>query len=249
MGVAITAMLAVAVPADVATPLGFGVAATIATLIGGLLGLRLASRIVLVLGLTAGIVLGVALFDLVPEALALGAPKFDARALLVWVAIGLGGYMMIERLLGSARGGGTWRAHLAPATLTLHSFMDGLGIGIAFQVSPQIGGVVALAVLTHDIADGVNTVSVCLAAERQGAARGWLLVNGMAPLLGVVVGLLVRVPQPLMAPLMATFAGVFLYIGACELVPRSHALDPRLRTTLASLLGLALMFAVTAFAR
>ncbi|WP_174291474.1 ZIP family metal transporter [Sphingomonas bacterium] len=249
MTIAISAAAVAGVPVALATPLGFGVAATIATLVGGLLGLRLASRIVLVLGLTAGIVLGVALFDLVPEALALGGATTDARVLLVWVAVGLGGYMAFERVLGGARGGGTWRAHLAPATLTLHSFMDGLGIGIAFQVSPQIGGVVALAVLTHDIADGVNTVSLCLAAERHRAARGWLLVNGMAPLLGVVVGLLVRVPPPLMAPLMATFAGVFLYIGACELVPRSHALDPRLRTTVASLLGMALMFAVTAFAQ
>ena len=232
----------------VATPLAFGLAASAATLAGGLLGLKLARRIVLVLGLTAGIVLGVALFDLVPEALALGAPTLGARAVLAWVAGGIGGYMVFERLLGGVRGAGRWRAHLGPATLTLHSFIDGLGIGVAFQVSPQVGWLVALAVLTHDVADGVNTVSLCLAAERHRAARGWLLVNGAAPLLGVVAGLVLHVPQPLLAPMMAVFAGVFLYIGACELVPRSHALDPRLRTTLASLAGMALMFVVTALA-
>jgi ZIP family zinc transporter len=239
-----------AVPAGgIAVPLGFGVAASMATLAGGVLGLRLANRIVLVLGLTAGIVLGVALFDLVPEAFALSGGSAGARTVLAWAAVGLGGYMLFERALAGSRGRSAWRAHLGPATLTLHSFMDGLGIGIAFQVSPTIGWVVALAVLTHDLADGVNTVSLCLAAGRKSAARAWLMVNGAAPLLGVVAGLLVRVPEPVMAPLMAAFAGVFLYIGACELLPRSHALDPRLRTTVASLAGMALMFAVTTVAR
>ena len=230
-------------------PLAFGAAASCATLLGGVLGLRLAQRIVLVLGLTAGIVLGVALFDLVPEALALAPPGKTPRAMLAWVATGIGGYMLFERLLRAKEGARRWRAHLGPATLTFHSLLDGLGIGLAFQVSPEVGGLVALAVLTHDIADGVNTVSLCLAADRERAARGWLMANGVAPLAGVLIGVAVRVPTALLSPLMAVFAGVFVYIGACELVPRSYALDPRLRTTVASLLGIGLMFAVTAFAR
>lgn len=233
----------------IATPLGFGVAASLATLAGGLLALRLAGRVVLILGLTAGVVLGVALFDLVPEALSLAPPGRVPLATFAWVGAGLGGYMAFERLLGRARGGGRWRSHLAPATLTLHSFLDGLGIGIAFQVSAQIGGAVALAVLTHDIADGVNIVSLCLAAEHRRAARFWLVGNGLAPLLGVLAGLVVGVPTTLMAPLIAVFAGIFLYIGACELLPRSHVLDPRARTTFASLAGMALIYAVASFSR
>lgn len=232
--------------ASAATPIAYGLAASGATLLGGVLGIRMAHRIVLVLGLTAGIVLGVALFDLIPEALALSAAP---RTTLAWVAAGLGGYLLFERALGGIGAIRAWRAHLGPATLTLHSFVDGMGIGLAFQVSPAAGGMVALAVLTHDVADGVNIVSLCLAAERHRAARRWLMVNGLAPLTGVLVGLVLRVPADLLAPLMAVFAGVFLYIGACELVPRSYALDPRLRTSVASLIGMALMFLVTAFAK
>ena len=48
--------------------------------------------------------------------------------------------------------------------------------------------------------------------------------------------------------MMGVFAGIFLYIGACELVPRSRALDPKLRTSLASILGILLMLGVTHFA-
>ena len=233
----------------IALPLTFGFAASAATLVGGLFGLYLAQRIVLVLGLTAGIVLGVALFDLLPESLSLAPAGGSARMTFAWVAVGIGGYMLFERVLGGLREAKRWRTHLGPATLTLHSLIDGLGIGLAFQVSPQIGGVVALAVLTHDIADGVNVVSLCLAAERKVAARGWLTANGIAPLLGVVLGLGLRVPPALLGPLMGVFAGGFVFIGACELVPRSHALDPRWRTTASSLAGIALMFVVSGFAR
>jgi ZIP family zinc transporter len=227
-------------------PILFGAAASAATLAGGLLALRMRQRIVLVLGLTAGVVLGVAIFDLVPEALELGRGWSSPRLLVGWLAVGLGLYMLLDRVLGrTERLPARWRAHLGPATLTLHSFMDGVGIGLAFQIDKQAGWLVALAVLTHDIADGVNTVSLCLAAQAEDAARRWLVLNGAAPLLGVLTGLSIAISPAMLAPLLAIFAGVFLYIGACELVPRSHALDPRLRTTLASLAGMALMFVVT----
>ena len=111
--------------------------------------------------------------------------------------------------------------------------MDGLGIGLAYQINAEAGWVVAMAVLTHDLADGVNTVSFCLAAQSETLARRWPALSGAAPLLGVIVGLGIRLPANVPTLLLAGFAGVFLYIGACELVPHGYALDPRLRTTLA----------------
>lgn len=229
-----------------ATPLIFGMAATAATLAGGLLAFRLRQRVVLVLGITAGVVLGVAVFDLIPEAIELAPKQWGTRALVAFVGLGMGVYMLLDRVLGrTAWLPAAWRAHLGPATLTLHSLIDGLGIGIAFQIDAGAGWLVALAVLTHDLADGVNTVSLCLAAQSEEAARIWLVLNGAAPMLGVLLGLGIAVPALMLAPLMAGFAGVFLYIGACELLPRSYALDPRLRTTLASIGGMMLMFVVT----
>lgn len=227
-------------------PLLFGVAATMATLAGGLVALRLRQRAVLLLGLTAGVVLGVALFDLMPEAIDLARGDRAPRMLIAWMAVGLGLYMLVDRALGrTERGLAGWRAHLAPATLTLHSLMDGLGIGLAYQIDHRAGWLVAIAVLTHDVADGVNTVSLCLTARAERAARRWLVLNGAAPLVGVIAGLSIAMPAAALAPVMAGFAGVFLYIGACQLVPRSHALDPRMRTTIASLSGIAIMFLAT----
>src|SRR5215475_13954393 len=54
------------------------------------------------------------------------------------------------------------RAHakvgaLGAAGLSIHSFIDGLGIGLAFHLGTATGLLVFLAVVTHDFADGMNT--------------------------------------------------------------------------------------------
>ncbi|WP_294235331.1 ZIP family metal transporter [uncultured Sphingomonas sp.] len=227
-------------------PLAFGLAAMLATLAGGLLALRLRHRIGIVLGLTAGIVIGVALFDLMPEALGLAGDRWSVHSLMAFTALGLGGYMLLDRMLAKIpRAAASWRGDLGPAMLSLHSLMDGLGIGIAFQIDTAAGWMIAIAVLTHDVADGVNTVSLSLAARSEVAARRWLILNGIAPMLGVVIGLGIAIPSAMLAPLMALFAGIFLYIGACELVPRSQSLDPRLKTGIATIFGILLMLAIT----
>ena len=51
------------------TPLVVGVAAFISTMLGGSLALRLRDRLHLILGFSAGAVIAVAFFDLMPEAL------------------------------------------------------------------------------------------------------------------------------------------------------------------------------------
>jgi zinc transporter ZupT len=230
-------------------PLGFGIAASLATVLGGVLALRMAGRLTLLLAIAAGVVLGVAFFDLLPESLEFGERSYSHRAVLTCAALGFTGYLLLTRLLASAGRSTGWQVHLGPASLTLHSFLDGLAMGLAFQIAPEIGGLVAVAVLTHDVADGMNTVSLALAASHQRTAFRWLVANGLAPITGVVAGLLIRLEAWVLAPLMAVFGGVFLYIGACELVPRSLARDGRLRTTLGVLAGVALILVMTAIAK
>ena len=237
-----------AASAGIALPVAFGAAASASTFLGGLLALRLGRHIHLVMALTAGVVLGVALFDLLPEALAIGAGRYAARTLFGALGIGLAAYMVVDRVLSARSATNVLRPHLGPASLTLHSFLDGMGIGLAFQVSIATGGVIALAVLAHDLSDGVNTVGLALAGNRREHAHRWLVANAAAPLAGVIVGQLVQVPPSVLTLLLAAFAGMFLYIGACELLPRSHLQKPNALTTGATLAGMAIMFCVVTLA-
>ena len=227
-------------PAPWAALIAMGAATGLATAAGGVMALRFRSLLELFLGFSCGAVIGVALFDLLPEALRLAGPG-GARAITSAVGAGFAIYLAADRLfLVGARPGR--RGHMGPAALTVHSFMDGLGVGLAFQVSTAAGVVVAIGVLAHDLFDGINTVTLSLSGPGRRAARGWLAADSLAPLAGLAASRLILVPQPQLALLLGLFAGFFIYIGAGELLPRSQRERPRLTTMLATLAGLALIW-------
>jgi zinc transporter ZupT len=227
-----------------------GVLTGVSTTFGGALALRFRSALNLFLGFSSGAVIGVALFDLLPEALELGAPHFQPLAITTAVAVGLAAYLALDRMttiLGAGSEGR--RRHLGPASLTAHSLMDGLGIGFAFQISSAAGAIVAFAVLAHDVLDGANTVTLSLAAgSPPTTARRWLAADAIAPFIGVLIARTIAIPAAGLAVLLAVFAGFFLYIGASELLPRAHGQRPRLSTVAATIAGLGFIYAVVRLA-
>jgi zinc transporter ZupT len=224
-----------------------GLATGVATLAGGVLILYLASAFDLILAFSAGAIIGVALFDLLPEGLDLAGKGHSPLSITAAVAAGFVVYLAADR--GSAimrQQRNRWR-HFAPASLTLHSFVDGLAIGLAFHVSPVAAFTVAMGVLAHDFIDGANTVTVSLSSGSAiPTARAWLGADAAAPLAGILVAGAIAVPRFFLAVLLAVFAGFFLYIGASELLPRSHAGRPQLSSVAATGAGLALIYVVIA---
>ncbi len=196
--------------------------------------------------------IGVALFDLLPEALQLGGKVASPQAVMGIMGAGFCGYMLLERALSAAAQSASRQGHaghLGPASLTAHSLVDGLGIGLAFQVAPAVAVVVAAAVLAHDLADGVNTVTLSLSGGGgPGRARGWLAADAAAPLVGIGATRLFTIGEGPLGLAIALFAGFFLYIGASALAPASHRAAPRLRTSLATLAGMAAIWIVVRLA-
>jgi zinc transporter, ZIP family len=221
----------------------------ISTLAGGLLALRLRRNLETLIALTGGVVVAVALFDVLPEALeAVG----DAHHVTAVVGAGFLFFFFAERLLVLHHRDEPHeaRAHqrvgvLGAAGLSLHSFVDGLGIGLAFGLDETTGLLVFLAVVSHDFADGLNTVGFILSQsdDRRQALR-WLGIDAAAPLLGAIVGSVLSLSEENLGYLLAGYAGFFLYMGATDLLPEAHRHHSWVRVSLTAL-GFVAIFAVS----
>ncbi len=230
------------------------IATFVSTLLGGLFALRFKDRLHLILGFSAGAVVGVAFFDLLPEALELGK-SFGIPTITFIVAIGFIFYMLLDRLIifhshheqsdQSQAKQSLRRGILGAGSLSLHSFLDGIAIGLGFQVSSAVGIVVAVAVLTHDFSDGINTVNMII--KNGGSPKSafkWLAIDAIAPVVGIISTLFFTLPETTLGIVLAIFSGFFLYIGASDLLPESQHAHPTLWTTGMTMLGIATIFAV-----
>jgi ZIP family zinc transporter len=224
-----------------------GCAAFLSTMTGGLCAFWLRDRLHWILGFSAGAVIGVAFFDLLPEAIELGAGSPGPQSAAAFAAVGFLGYLVLDRTL--AFHGTPKRGSLGASILCIHSFLDGTAIGVGFQASHAVGIVVAVAVITHDFSDGVNTMSIVSKnrAERGHALR-WLVADAAAPVLGIAATLFFRVPPDAFAVILAILAGFFLYIGASDLIPESFHAHPKFVTTAMTVAGAAVVYLAVSLA-
>jgi ZIP family zinc transporter len=224
------------------------IATAVSTMFGGIVAFRLRKELATVIAFTGGIVVAVALFDVLPEALDL----IDSpRHVMTVVGAGFVGFFLVERVLvlhhrdepEQARAHARVGA-LGAAGLSLHSFLDGLGIGLALHVSTATGLLVFLAVISHDFADGMNTVSFVLRQSGDGrSAARWLAIDATAPLIGAVVGASLGISNHGLGYVLAAYAGFFLFLGATDLLPEAHS-HPSWRRVLLTIAGFAATFVV-----
>jgi ZIP family zinc transporter len=225
------------------------------TIAGGLVARRAGARLNVFLGLAAGMLLGAALFDLLPEGLEV-AGRSGRPAVFVtgFAAAGFLAFHLLEKFLAihshpEPHYGEPGHSHvgdLGALAVTIHSFFDGAAIGVAFQVSSTAGAAVAAAVIAHDFSDGLNT-ALLLRDAAASRARGWLLADAAAPCLGAVSTLLWRFPPSFLAPALGLFSGFFLYLGAAHLLPEAHRKKSGVSVLASTIAGFALLFLVSRF--
>ena len=238
------------------------------TIAGGFAALRFQHRLHALMALASGVVVATAIADLLPEAFELAG--FD-RVVEIGIAAVAGfiGFSFLEAFLHQSsfehadegdRAGGRLPVRrngvgfiglLPPLSLVMHSAMDGLVIGLAFQVGDETGLLVLLAVLLHDFADGMNVATVALEAARGvRLAVGFVLLDAVAAPAGGLLSTIITVDPVTLGLLLAFFAGVFLAIGAGHLLPESQHRDPARGPAMVSLaaLGATIVLAVRAIA-
>lgn len=233
----------------------FALLTFISTFLGGLFGLKYKDKLHLILGFTAGVLLGVVAFDILPEIITL-VGEFGLAPIYPMVALVIGFLLfhILEKvLLIHHSQEEVYGKHKHPTVgmlsalaLAGHSFLDGIGIGLAFQISQSVGFLVALAVITHDFSDGLNTISLVLVHKNpHRRAMYFLTLDALAPVLGVLSTRLFTLPLTLAPLYLGFFAGFLLYIGASDILPEAHSEHSSYQTILLTILGVLLVFFIT----
>jgi zinc transporter ZupT len=240
------------------TPILLSLATFVSTLSGGLIGLKNKDRLHRFLGSTAGVLLGVVAFDLLPEIFkTLSAEHRDPTGAMVALVCGFLFFHIVEKsILIHHTNEAEYEVHKHPhvgvasaLALSGHSFLDGVGIGLGFQAGTAVGVAVAIAVIAHDFTDGLNTVNLMLLNKnRSRKAFLFLLLDATTPILGVLSTLLFTVSDNGLTLYLGFFAGFLLYIGASEILPEAHSKHSSYQTIGLTILGAIFMFIVTRFA-
>ena len=224
----------------------YALAAFVMTLAGGAFAFRYRKYLLYIMAFSAGLLIGVAFLDIIPEVSELSSRhQIDIRMLMLTTVCGFVAIFLLEKLtiIHSEKAhdvpGHHHQVGLAGAIgLSFHSFLDGLAIGVGFQAGSKVGLVVLLAVVGHDFADGLNTVTFMLAARHSAWRTGGLLVvDAVAPVAGALLANVVTFDGRVIAFQLAFFAGFLLYLGASDLLPHVHE-RPRPTLILSTIAGL-----------
>jgi ZIP family zinc transporter len=234
------------------------VAASAAALIGGYTAIKSQKWLNIALALTSGLVLGLVTFDLLPEIFELAqSQKLDPVWPMVAMTAGFLLFHLFEKLIPLHEASEEqYSPHRHPKlgvaraiALSGHSFLDGLSIGVAFQVSTAVGTAVAIAVIGHRFADGFDTTTFMLFHKNTlRHIKRWLAVVVLMPVAGGLASLTFSLSETTLAIYLGFFAGLILYISASNLLPQAHSEGSSSKTILLTVAGAAFMFVVTRFA-
>ena len=232
----------------------------IATTAGGFLAIKSKDRLHLVLGLSAGLLLGLVAFDLLPEVFELGTQEiFHAPAVSVALIAGFLLLHFYEQLFGSHEPAESDYGHdhkhssniagaLGALAMGGHVFLDGLALGVAFKVSSDLGIAVFIALLVHAFSDGLNTVSFLVKSGKWGRKGIWLLgVDAVARVSGAALGTTLVLGDNLIAIYLAVFSGIVIYLATSHILPEAHSRHSSKLTILATILGVFVMWGLVSF--
>jgi zinc transporter ZupT len=234
------------------------VLAALAALAGGFVAIKSRSKINLALGFTAGIILGLVAFDLLPEIFEITKQQgLD----VVWPMTALvTGFLLFhiaeKMILLHDSNESQYGPHQHPRVGLLgeialfgHSFLDGLVIGLAFKSSTAVGVAVSIAVIGHRFADGFNTTNIMLFHKNKPETTKKVLYAASAmPILGALTTVHITPSESALAIYLGFFAGFLLYIGASDILPQAHSKNSTRATIGLTVLGTVFMFTVTRLA-
>lgn len=239
-------------------PVILAVSTFFSTLLGGLVALKNVKYLNNIMGYTAGVLLGVVAFDVLPEIFHMVRDNnIDIILPMIALTVGFLLFHIFEKsILMHHSHEQDYSVHTHPhvgiasaVAIIGHSFLDGIAIGIGFQVGNAVGIAIAIAVIAHNFSDGLNTVSLMLHHKNEKSrAIKFLFANATAPVLGAASTLLFTASDTVLVLYLGFFAGFLLYIGASDILPQAHSKGSSRTTIALTIFGVVSIFLVTRLA-
>jgi zinc and cadmium transporter len=243
----------------------------LATGIGGLLSVLIAASLTLdllgrlvksLVSLSAGVLLGTALLQVLPEAF---ESKANPHALFATLLAGMMFFFLLEKAElyrhghhhegdghhhhhhfdAEQAGRGGWSVLLGDS---IHNFCDGILIAGAFLSDVRVGAFTAAAIIAHEIPQEVGDYIVLLnAGLSRGKALVYNAISGLAAVVGGVVGYFIVGPWAALFPfLLVVASSSFVYVAVADLIPQLQRRLP-IKETAAQIVWIAVGLAVVLF--
>lgn len=232
---------------------------SLAALVGGLVLLtreKLALKISHFLSsFAAGVLLGTAFFDLLPEALHEGEEL--GIDIFFWTLFGIILFFLIERFIHWFHHHDDYHEHEKESKTTLpliiigdtmHNFIDGVVIAATFMADPRLGIITSLAVFAHELPQEIGDFGLML--HKGMKRKKIILVNILSAAVAfagaILTYLLGNILQNYIPIFISVTAGFFIYIATSDIIPEIHYEKRRAHSIFETLLliaGIVVMWA------
>ena len=225
------------------------------TALGGILALKAKDRFHLVLGLSAGLLLGLVGFDLLPEVFKESSTTGGVPTVSIAILIGFlllhiserrfGGHEPVDSEYGHDHSHGSIAGGIGAVAMAGHVFLDGAALGLAFKVSNKLGIAVFIALLVHAFSDGLNTVSMLVKTGNwKSTSKMLLIVDAIARIGGATLGTYVVFEGNFVTIYLALFSGIVIYVATSHILPEAHSHHPSRWTFAATGAGVIAMWLI-----
>ena len=185
--------------------------------------------------IAAGLMLG-ASFGLILEGSGHGTAPTVAGAVLGMVFILAGQHFLAGREVsfGDLRGAGARQTLLILTVMTLHSFAEGVAVGVAFGGGERLATLITLAIAVHNVPEGL-AISAVMRPKGAGvwSCASWSVFSSLPqPLMAVPAFLFVDQFRSVLPYGLGFAAGAMVLMVFLELLPEAYAETDRTRVAL-----------------
>jgi ZIP family zinc transporter len=180
--------------------------------------------VVIGVGFSAGIMLALSFFELLPESIA-ATTKIKAISALIlgFLFILILHFIIPHTHLGEEKGklGKVMRIGLLVAFgMILHDFPEGFAMANSYIFAPSLGILVAISIALHNIPEEFAMAIPLVLTKKKWFLIKLALLSALAEPLGAIVGLFAVSLAPALNPLFMAFAaGAMIFISINELLP------------------------------